>query len=366
MGRTGRKPKPARHWMRPDDERWIIIDRGKQISTGIRGADGEQAAREELERYLARKHFHVPAAPQPLSVVTVDAVLGHYLNNLRKDIAAPERQAYAVMAMLRFWNDKTCADVTAESCEKYWKTRPSGSTARRELGTLRAALNKAYEDGLIPAAPRVHLPRKNNTKPVSLSRDEVARVLWELWRGRRTKHAARFLICMFYTGSRPGTISQTTWHERADGPWVDLEGGIWWRAGADEPETAKMRRPHRIPRRLDAHLRRWRKMVLCEGVGRDGRGGKFVVEYPYRPGEPVKDIGGSLERACKRAGVRRITPHVLKHTAITNGIRSGMSITEAADYFSTSTQTIEAVYWHRSPHHQKRASDIMGRSGKSQ
>jgi len=212
----------------------------------------------------------------------------------------------------------------------------------------------------------VHLPPKSNKKPVSLTRDEVARVLWELWRRKRTKHAARFLVCMFYTGSRPRTIAYTTWEERPDGPWVDLEDGIWWRAGIEERETVKMRRPHGIPKRLDAHLRRWRKMLLREVAKGPGRGGKYVIEYPSRPNQPVKDLGGSLERACERAGVRRITPHVLKHTAITNSIRSGMSITEAADYFSTSTQTIEAVYWYRSPHHQKRARDIMDRSGKLQ
>ena len=106
--------------------------------------------------------------------------------------------------------------------------------------------------------------------------------------------------------------------------------------------------------------------MMLEAAPGKRRGGKFVIEYPSRPNQPVKDIGGALERACERAGVRRITPHVLKHTAITNGIRSGMTITEAADYFSTSTQTIEDVYWYRSPHHQKRARNIMNRPGKSQ
>lgn len=352
--------------MRKDDERWLILDNGKQISTGLRGRGSEEAAKLEVARYRLRAHTAESETPDSLDALSVQGALGYYIDNLRTDIADPKRQGHAVMALLQFWDGKTCAEVNARNCELYCKTRRSASTARRELGVLRAALNKAHKDGFLPSAPQVHLPPKSIKKPVSLTRDEVARVLLELWRGKRTKHAARFLVCMFYTGSRPGTIARTTWKERSDGPWVDLEDGIWWRAGVEEPETVKMRRPHGIPRRLDAHLRRWRKMMLRETAQGPGRGGKYVIEYPSRPNEPVKDIGGSLERACERAGVRRITPHVLKHTAITNGIRSGMSITEAADYFSTSTQTIEAVYWYRSPHHQKRARDIMDRSGKPQ
>ena len=365
MGRTGRKPRAARVWMRPDDGRWIILDRGKQVATGARGSDGKADAQEALERYLASKHFNIPVEPQSLSLMSVDGVLQHYLKNLRDDIAAPDRQLYAVVALMEFWSRKYCSDINEKMCVGYRKTRPSAATARRELGVLKAALNKAFDDGLIPSAPKVHLPPKSTKKPVSLSRSEVARLLWELRKSIRSKHAARFLICMFYTGSRPGTIAQSTWVERSDGPWVDLDAEIWWRAGADEPETAKMRRSHRIPRRLGAHLRRWRDLNRLKARG-DEEGGKFVIEYAHRPNQPVKDIGGVLERACERAKVRRITPHVLKHTAITNAIRSGMSIEDAADYFSTSIQTIQDVYWHRSPHHQKRAGEIMDRSGKEQ
>ncbi|WP_172978136.1 hypothetical protein [Roseovarius sp. THAF27] len=76
--------------MRPDDGRWIILDRGKQLATGARGTDGKADAQEALERYLASKHFNIPAEPQPLSLMSVDGVLQHYLKNLRDDIAAPE------------------------------------------------------------------------------------------------------------------------------------------------------------------------------------------------------------------------------------------------------------------------------------
>lgn len=136
---------------------------------------------------------------------------------------------------------------------------------------------------------------------------------------------------------------------------MDLEQCIWWRSGDDEPDTVKARRPHGIPPRLAAHLRRWKRLY----------GGVYIVEHPRHPARPVMDIGKALEGAAARAGVKRITPHTLKHTAITLAIQGGMSIEDAADYFSTSIETIQDNYWHHSPHHQARAVAMIGNLGRT-
>ena len=162
-------------------------------------------------------------------------------------------------------------------------------------------------------------------------------------------------LCQFYSGSRPRTVAKTTWDRRDDGPWIDIENATWWRAGDEEVETVKARRPHGIPPRLLAHLKRWKKNSNT----------KFIVEHPRKPGEPIYDIGKALEGAASRAGVKRITPHTLKHTAITLAIQSGMTAEDASDYFSTSIETIQSNYWHHSPKHQKRAIATMGNLGRS-
>lgn len=366
MGRTGRRPKPARIWIRPDDGRWLILDRGKQIPTGARNIAGKEDAQEALERYLAKKHFDLPASPQPLSLVQIETVLAHYLQKRGEKFQDPQRQAYAVIALSEYWHGKCCADITDDSCEAYAKTRTSAATARRELGVLRAALRLARRDKLIDAAPEVLLPEVKKRQPATLDRSECAKVLWQLRSKKRTRHAARMMLCMLYTGSRPGTISRTTWVETDDNPWIDLKEGIWHRSGAGENETKKRRRPHKIPRRLHLHLRIWRDAMARRAAQGEGRMPTYVIEHARSPGKPVMDIGGSLQTACKEAGVRTITPHGLKHTAITNALRSGMSIEEAADYFSTSVKTIQDTYWEKSPRYQERQAGIMDRFGKPQ
>jgi len=157
-------------------------------------------------------------------------------------------------------------------------------------------------------------------------------------------------LCQFYSGSRPRTVAKTTWDRRDDGPWIDIENATWWRAGDEEVETVKARRPHGIPPRLLAHLKRWKKNSNT----------KFIVEHPRKPGEPIYDIGKALEGAASRAGVKRITPHTLKHTAITLAIQSGMTAEDASDYFSTSIETIQSNYWHHSPKHKNVQSRRWG------
>lgn len=316
-----------------------------------------------MKRFVAEQIFEVPATPRPPIGLSVDDVLGHYLDNLREDMAAPERQAYAVIALMAFWDGKSCGDIHEKNCRKYAKSRKSKATARRELVVLRAALGKAESANMITVMPSVWLPPDSAPRPDWLTRVEMAKLLRELRRNKKTRHTARFVICMYYTGSRPGTVSLTTWNERRDGPWVNLDAFIWNRKGEDERSTPKGREPHRIPRRLMCHLKIWlnadRRIAKAAGMPQP----TYVIELPRYPGMPVMDFGGALERACERAGVKRITPHVLKHTAITHAIQAGMSLEQAAEYFSTSVATIEKTYWHHSPHHQQKAALTMDKLG---
>ncbi|KZX97376.1 hypothetical protein A3722_04705 [Sulfitobacter sp. HI0027] len=216
---------------------------------------------------------------------------------------------------------------------------------------MRAALN--YSRSRLTKVPDVWLPAETEPRPDWLTRDEFAAVLWHLWRQKRTKHAARLALCQFYTGSRPRTVSNTTRAKRKDGPWLDFDQEIWWRRGDDEQRTRKDRKPHRIPARLMAHLKRWDRLFDWD----------YVVEHTRYPGRPIGDIEKALTTACEKAGVRRITPHGIKHTAITLFIRSGGSIEDASEYFSTSPDTIRKTYWHHSPHHMQKQAAAMGSVG---
>ncbi|MCR8526558.1 hypothetical protein WB334_26410, partial [Escherichia coli] len=69
----------------------------------------------------------------------------------------------------------------------------------------------------------------------------------------------------------------------------------------------------------------------------------------------------AFERACVAAGLEGVTPHTLKHTAITWAMQKGMRIEDAADFFDTSEETIRRVYYHHHPDYQADAIAILDR-----
>jgi len=78
-------------------------------------------------------------------------------------------------------------------------------------------------------------------------------------------------------------------------------------------------------------------------------------------GQPVADIKTAFKHAVWRAGLEDVTPHTLKHTAVTWAFIEGMSLEMATDYFATSRETLEDVYRSYSPDAQKDAAAIMDR-----
>ncbi len=317
----------------------------------MRGAGSRCAAEKALAAYVLTRDDgpKSPAGPEEMSV---GEVLALYAQDVAPDTADPARIGYAIKALAPFWGGLPCSMIVGSNCRAYAKQRNRASgTVRRELGVLQAAVNHAHKEGRLTSAAKVSLSPHGAPKDRWLTRDEAARLLRELRRNKRTRHAARFLILGLYTGSRPRTVLSTTWSERDDGPWVDLEAGIYHRKGRQERQTRKRRGSCRMPGGLVAHLQRWRR----------AEGGDFIVEYK---GKPVSDVGKALEAACARAGIERITPHTIKHTAITWFFQAGGTMEDAADYFSTSAQTLEAVYRQHSVHYQDAASRLAGRGGR--
>ncbi len=152
------------------------------------------------------------------------------------------------------------------------------------------------------------------------------------------------------------------------GGHVDTVRGILYRKPMGKAETKKRQRPARLPPRYLAHLRRQaangRRFVVqdCDGyrVGDIRKGWARAVRLAEElaAGQGVEI---DLTMPDGKGGRKYITPHVLKHTAITWAVQRGAFLPDVASYFSTSLETIERVYWHHSPDHQRSAVEAMDR-----
>ncbi|WP_152662663.1 tyrosine-type recombinase/integrase [Devosia soli] len=280
---------------------------------------------------------------------------------------------------------------TARSNMEHAKTEAKRSrtvsigTVRRELGVLSAAINYWHkEHGPLDSVPVVTRPQPPEPKAdVVRNRSEMARLLagalgwYELrwtdlqthkehrqWRRDReaiNRHTARFIVIGRYTANRPGATLKLHWMANTVGGWPDLEREIMFRKSADRAETKKRQPSVRMGRALLAHMRRWRAMderARQEETERTGEPSNNFLAVVHRKGRPIKDIGKFFVTALDYAGLSRtFTPHILRHTRVTWWVEAGLPIEEVADAAGMTTEMVEKVYWHRSPHFQKRAAE---------
>ena len=240
-----------------------------------------------------------------------------------------------------FWASQTCDAVKGSTSRAYAaQVGNAPSTVRRRLGVLQAALNYAHAEGKLIYAPKVTLTDPGSPRDRWLTRAEAAKLL-----RAAAPHLQRFIVVSLATGTRASAVLGLRWGPSLDSGWVDLDAGVVYRKGAREAETKKRRGVVAIPRQLLAHLSRWARA-----------GGSHVVMWK---GKPLAEIDTAFAAACRRADLHGVTPHTLKHTAVTWAFQRGMTMEDAVDWFSTSRATLERVYRQHSPHHQARAKAIM-------
>src|SRR5262249_4297199 len=108
-----------------------------------------------------------------------------------------------------------------------------------------------------------------------------------------------------------------------------------------------------VRQRLLAHLHRWHRMDAELGV-------PHVCHYQ---GSKVTKLRRSWVTARKAAGLSEdVIPHTLRHTAATWLMQGACDMWEAAGYLGMTVETLEEVYGHHHPDHQKGIENAQRRS----
>lgn len=324
---------------------WCIRDGAKKIRTGCGEVDFAQAEK-ALADYAASK-FRPDTGQRDLAKITVAEVMAMYLQDFAIHHAAPALASYHSDRLLEFWGDKSLRDVRGSSCREYvahraamlWNGKPiSQSTARRELVTLQAAINRWDKESPLPHLPRVTLPKEGQRRERWLTRGEAASLLRA---ARRLGHAhvARFILIGLYTGTRHAAILGLRWSASATGGYVNLASGTILRKKSSETETKKRNPRVAIPKMLHRHLLRWQN--------NDDNPTGYVVNYRDHP---VAKMKRAWTATVKAAGLGPdVTPHVLRHTCASWLLQSGKTVWEVAGILGASTAVIERVYGHHMP-----------------
>ncbi len=355
--------KGARLWLRPERGRekatWIIRDGDKQIRTRC-GPDDRAAAERRLGDYISAKYKPARQRDRDPASVPVADVLNIYMIDAAPRVASARELGQRVVALLEFFGDRRLDEINGGLCRAYAERRGSQSMARRELEDLRAAINHHRREGLCNAIVEVVLPPKAPSRERWLTRSEAAGMIWAAWRyrevqkGKETdrrsrRHVARFMLVALYTGTRSSAVCGAATRPAIGRGHVDLESGLFYRRAPGARETKKRQPTIRLPDRLLAHMRRWERL----GIARTS-----VVEFG---GGPVKSVRKAFAKAAEDAGLEGVTPHVLRHTAVTWAMQNGADPYDAADFFGITLEVLMRVYGHHHPDHQRGVGEALTR-----
>ncbi len=328
-----RRSSGPKLWFDKSRGSWTIVDGRSRHRTGFGPADLEQA-KGKLREYIEGQHK--PAeGPNPI----LADVLAAYAEEHLAHVVSGKHILYDIGNLTKWWGTKKVSDISAATCRAYIAQRNAGSSARRELAFLNAAISfwKANHSPLM-ATPKIKLPPKPSPRQDFMTRSEAARFLWA---ARRTPHLARFFLIGWYTGSRRSVITGLKWS------MVNLETGLMQRKERGAVQTKKRSPPVKIGNRLLRHLERWKRM--------DGAATYIVNFRGKRIERPVRSWG----RVRIAAGLPEyVVPHILRHSRATHMLKAGVPAWEAANALGMSVAVLVAVYGHHSPDWQKDAANV--------
>lgn len=208
------------------------------------------------------------------------------------------------------------------------------STIRNELIMLKAALSwcaKPKQKVILPGdLPAFDLPAGSDPRDRWLRIEEVQKLLAaaaELRDGARLSRDERFLWLALETATRLQAALELTWDR------VDFELGV---IHFNVPGRRKTKK-----RRVSCPISKALRPVLERAYAE--RESDLVLDTPART------IWRAVKKIAKRAGVARVSPHVLRHTAGTLMLRGGVPAWKVAGVLGITLQTLLKTYGHHVP-----------------
>lgn len=318
------------------DIRWEENGDTRRRSTGTRNP--EEAERERAR--FAQDYTKPKLGPRP----SVEALCDAYMKTREDKVANKEGLKYAYAPIKRFLGPLHADTITQSVVDGYISKRRaerperkggrygdkpvSDATINKELRQLRAALNWAWSEKQIERkiAFRIELT-SGAVRQEWLTKDEANRLI-----DASTPHLALFITIALQTAKRREAILSLKWSDVV----LHLQGHEYIDFGDDVGNKRKGRTPIAGMTRLIEALKAAKAEAKTE----------YVIEFR---GKPVADVKTAIAAACKRAKLRHISPHILKHTSITWYVQAGKSYEEIAKFANTSKDMIERVYGHHSP-----------------
>ena len=292
----------------------------------LRTADSDEAAR-RLEDF--KRDFAAPMGS------LVGDIVSAYIKAKDGKIAAPDRLRYAWKQASEHFAHLRPEQITEDICTEYANSRylagRKEATVLKEINVIRQALNWHGATGARFEAPSPPPPRDRY-----LTKPEYKKLLG----GCATPHMKLFCILALTTAARKTAILQLTWDR------VDFERRLI-KLGIVGDKNRKGRATVPMTDICYAELIEAAKI----------RQSPYVIEYG---GGRVLDIKKGFAGAARRAGLKDVVPHDLRHSAAVWMAEAGVSMDEIAQYLGhSSTSVTFKVYARFSPDYLRKAASAL-------
>ena len=264
---------------------------------------------------------------------------------------------------------KKLAEITAWLIEKHRVSRLkdiTAVTANRELASLKAALGKAVEWGLLKENPiqKVKQTKEDSSARVRYLTDQESKRLrdaldgrerrrrkqrddFNVWRRERgykpfpdyahfTDHLRPMVLLALNSGMRRGELFNLKW------PDIDLATRMVTVIG----RTAKTGQTRHIPMNDEAYgvMCRWREQSTGDG---------YV--FPSHDGGRMDNISTSWERLIKDAKIRNFRFHDCRHDFASKLVMAGVDLNTVRELLGHSDIKMTLRYAHLAPEHKAAA-----------
>jgi len=239
----------------------------------------------------------------------------------------------------RFFKGKRLSEITPELTAHFVaqrKAKVKASTLNRELSCLKCVLNKAVEWGKLEANPIAKVKKFRESDPKNrILYGEESRRLWKAC----ADHLGPIVLTALCTGMRRGEILGLTWGQ------VDLG-----------------KRTIRIERTKSGRER----TVFINGLllhelqrlGMASRRSEYVFLGPN--GKPMMDVKTAFKTACRRAGIKGLRFHDLRHHAASKMVEAGIDLVTVSKILGHASIQTTMRYAHPTPENMRKAVELLG------
>jgi integrase len=361
MGVKVRERKPG--------EWWIFIDhKGKRKAVKVGSKTAAKASAVDIEKKLTTGKLDLNRGD--LTPVTFEKYAEKWMEqhveaNCKPGTADTARKALT-NHLLPAFGTFHLADINREALRAYCATKKAdgyaSSTIRVHMSCISGPMEMAVEDGFLPANPcagaRKHAKGGKTKRPVdAMTQDETRDFL-----AAASEHTPRFyplFLTGLRTGMRIGEIVALEWGDLDwHGKFIVVQRNFW-QGTLGTPKNGKTRRVD-MSDQLIAELTDHRRRMAAESL----KAGRTLPEWVFSTVEGRRVwphvARRILDALTKKAGIRKLNPHVFRHTFATQLLAANQSIAYVQQQLghSSISMTVD-VYGHLVPGANRAAVNVL-------